>query len=274
MTTLTVEPGGALRGHVRVPGDKSISHRSIIIGALAEGVSEVEGFLEGKDCLATMEAFKAMGVTIEGPDAGRLRIHGVGMHGLRAPAGPLDMGNSGTAMRLMAGILAAQGFYTELTGDASLCRRPMGRISGPLNRMGAGIEPQAGGTPPLRIQGGRALSAIDYAMPVASAQVKSAVLLAGMYAHGRTCVTEPAPTRDHTERMLATFGYPVERHEGRACLDGGGRLTATGCAGPRGHLLGGLLPGRRGHRRRTPRSPCRSVGINPTRIGGSSPFCV
>lgn len=224
---LTINQGGSLHGSVRVPGDKSISHRAIILGALAEGITEINGFLEGKDCLATIAAFRDMGVTIEGPDNGRVVIHGVGMHGLQPPRGPLDMGNSGTAMRLMAGVLAAQHFDTELTGDASLRRRPMGRVAEPLNRMGARIEAQQSGTPPLHIHGQQRLQGIDYAMPVASAQVKSALLLAGMYAAGRVCITEPAPTRDHTERMMETFGYPVLRDENRICLEGGGALTAT-----------------------------------------------
>jgi 3-phosphoshikimate 1-carboxyvinyltransferase len=219
-------PGGRLTGTLRVPGDKSISHRSIMLGSLAEGVTRVSGFLEGEDSLATLRAFRAMGVQIEGPEQGRVTIHGVGMHGLKAPDGALDLGNSGTSMRLMAGLLAGQGLEVTLTGDASLSRRPMKRVTGPLAEMGARIDSAAGGTAPLHLHAVEALHGIDYAMPVASAQVKSCLLLAGMYAQGRTCVTEPAPTRDHTERMLQGFGYPVHRADGRACVEGGGRLRA------------------------------------------------
>jgi 3-phosphoshikimate 1-carboxyvinyltransferase len=229
MTGLVYEvaPGGRLTGELRVPGDKSISHRAVMLGAIAEGETRVTGFLEGEDCLATMNAFRAMGVAIDGPQAGRVRIRGVGLHGLRAPAAPLDMGNSGTAMRLMAGLLAGQPFDSELVGDASLSRRPMRRVTEPLTRMGARVETSPDGTPPLRIRGGARLRGIDYEMPVASAQVKSCVLLAGLYAEGRTCVTEPAPTRDHTERMLAGLGYPIERAGATVCLEGGGRLRAA-----------------------------------------------
>ncbi len=221
------EPGGSLTGRLRVPGDKSISHRSIMLGSLAEGVTEVSGFLEGADALATLAAFRAMGVRIEGPEQGRLRIHGVGLRGLQAPAGRLEVGNSGTSMRLLAGLLAGQGFDCELTGDASLSRRPMQRVTVPLASMGARIETTEAGTAPLRIHGNPQLQGLAYRMPVASAQVKSSVLLAGLYATGQTCVTEPAPTRDHTERMLRGFGYPVDVAGNTACLEGGGRLTAT-----------------------------------------------
>jgi 3-phosphoshikimate 1-carboxyvinyltransferase len=223
---LRVEPGGVLRGRVRVPGDKSISHRAIMLGALADGVTEIDGFLEGADALRTVEAFRALGVRIESLGGGRMRVHGVGIDGLGAPAGAIDLGNSGTSMRLLAGLLAAQPFDTVLTGDASLSRRPMRRVSEPLERMGARIETSAGGTPPLTIRGGQALHGIDYESPVASAQVKSALLLAGLYAAGRTCVREPAESRDHTERMLAGFGYAVERGGLSACVTGGGRLRA------------------------------------------------
>lgn len=225
--TFRVAPGGALTGRVRAPGDKSISHRAIMFGALADGVTEVTGFLSGEDCLATLSAFRAMGVAIEGPSDGRVRICGVGLDGLSAPAGPLDVGNSGTSMRLMCGILAGQGFDSVLTGDASLKRRPMGRVTEPLKSMGAWIESTRTGTAPLRIHGGRRLKGIDYRSPVASAQIKSCLLLAGLYASGQTRVTEPAPSRDHTERMLAGFGYTVSRANGTVALDGGGRLRAT-----------------------------------------------
>lgn len=220
-------PGGSLRGRLRVPGDKSISHRSIMMGALAEGITQVSGFLEGEDCLATLGAFRAMGVRIDGPEQGRVTIYGVGLHGLKAASAPLHLGNSGTSMRLLAGLLAGQTFDVVMTGDVSLTRRPMKRVTVPLAQMGAHIESSATGTPPLKIAGGHALRGIEYRMPVASAQVKSSLLLAGLYARGRTCVTEPAPTRDHTERMLAGFGYAVKREGNTVCVEGGGRLQAT-----------------------------------------------
>ncbi len=222
-----VDPGGRLTGDLRVPGDKSISHRSIMLGALADGVTRVSGFLEGEDSLATLRAFRALGVRIEGPVDGRVTIAGVGRHGLRTPAEPLDLGNSGTSMRLMAGLLAGQGIDVTLSGDASLSRRPMQRVNEPLGRMGARLETAEGGTAPLHIRAVPRLVGIDYAMPVASAQVKSCLLLAGIYATGETCVREPAPTRDHTERMLLGFGYPVRRAGDCVCLRGGG--TLSGC---------------------------------------------
>jgi 3-phosphoshikimate 1-carboxyvinyltransferase len=220
-TQFRVAPGGKLSGRVRVPGDKSISHRSIMLGSLAEGVTDISGFLEGEDSLATLAAFKSMGVAIDGPDQGRVSIQGVGLRGLEAPRQALYLGNSGTSMRLMAGLLAGQDFDCLLTGDASLSGRPMKRVVEPLTRMGAQITLTAAGTAPLAIRGGIRLRGIDYAMPVASAQVKSCLLLAGLYASGRTCITEPAPTRDHTERMLAGMGYPLQREAGRVCLEGG-----------------------------------------------------
>ena len=264
--TFQVTPGGRLAGVLRVPGDKSISHRSIMLGALAEGTTRVTGFLEGEDAIATMNVFRALGVAIEGPDRGRVTVRGVGMHGLQAPTGVLDCGNAGTAMRLLAGLLAGQGFDCELTGDDSLRRRPMKRVAGPLGEMGAVIETAEGGRPPLRIRGGQRLRGIDYAMPVASAQVKSSLLLAGLYAAGRTCVTEPAPTRDHTERMLTAFGYPVERDGDRICVEGGGRLTATDIEVPADissaafFMVGASI---------APGSDVilAHVGINPTRTG-------
>jgi 3-phosphoshikimate 1-carboxyvinyltransferase len=222
-----VRPGGTLRGHLRVPGDKSISHRAIILGSLGEGVTRIRGFLEGEDSLATLRAFRDMGVCIEGPDDGHVTIHGVGLHGLRAPAAPLDLGNSGTSMRLLAGLLAGQRFPSVLVGDASLSRRPMGRVTEPLGRMGARIETAAEGTAPLCISPAANLRGICYTLPMASAQVKSSLLFAGLYAQGETCVVEPAPTRDHTEWMLEGFGCAVHRDENRICLRGGGRLR--GC---------------------------------------------
>jgi 3-phosphoshikimate 1-carboxyvinyltransferase len=220
-------PGGTICGEARVPGDKSISHRSIMLGALAEGVTRVSGFLEGDDALATLSAFRAMGVEIERPGEGSVIVNGVGLHGLEAPAHPLDLGNAGTGMRLMCGLLAGQPFDSELTGDASLCSRPMGRVIDPLQLMGAEITSSEGGRPPLRITGGRQLRGIHYDLPMASAQVKSCVLLAGLYGNGRTSVTEPAPTRDHTERMLRGFGYQVSSDNGVISLEGGGSLRAA-----------------------------------------------
>jgi 3-phosphoshikimate 1-carboxyvinyltransferase len=221
------KPGSSLSGRIRVPGDKSISHRSIMLGSLAEGTTEVEGFLEGEDALATLQAFRDMGVVIEGPHHGRVTIHGVGLNGLKAPAGPLYMGNSGTSMRLLSGLLAAQPFDTTLTGDASLSKRPMNRVAKPLREMGAVIETGPEGRPPLTIKGGQRLTGMDYEMPMASAQVKSCLLLAGLYAAGKTSVTEPAPTRDHTERMLRGFGYPVSVEGGTASVESGHKLSAT-----------------------------------------------
>jgi 3-phosphoshikimate 1-carboxyvinyltransferase len=220
-------PGGSVCGRVRVPGDKSISHRSIMLGSLAEGTTEVEGFLEGEDALATLQAFRDMGVVIEGPHHGRLTIHGVGLHGLMAAPGPIYLGNSGTSMRLLAGLLAAQDFDSVLTGDASLSRRPMGRVAEPLRAMGAQIETAAEGRPPLTIKGGQTLKGLTYEMPIASAQVKSSLLLAGLYAQGTTSVIEPAPTRDHTERMLRGFGHSVKVDKSKVSLASGSELKAA-----------------------------------------------
>lgn len=220
-----VAPGGSLQGRLRVPGDKSISHRSIMLGALAEGITTVEGFLEGEDSLATLACFRAMGVEIEGPDQGNLRIHGVGLYGLAEPRVPLYLGNSGTTMRLLCGLMAAQSFPVTLTGDRSLSRRPMGRVVEPLRTMGADITLQPGGLAPIEISPAR-LEAIDYALPVASAQVKSCLLLASLYVEGTTTITEPAPCRDHTERMLQGFGYPLEMDGPTVRIVGGGLLNA------------------------------------------------
>ncbi|MGD8886325.1 MAG: 3-phosphoshikimate 1-carboxyvinyltransferase [Gammaproteobacteria bacterium] len=261
-----VKPGGKLTGRLKVPGDKSISHRSIMLGSLAEGVTEITGFLEGEDSLATLAAFRAMGVNIEGPDQGKVVVHGVGLHGLKAPAQPLDLGNSGTSIRLLAGLLAGQSFDVTMTGDASLSKRPMRRVTDPLETMGAKIETTPDGTAPILIQGGATLKGIDYLLPVASAQVKSCVLLAGLYAQGMTCVTEPAPTRDHTERMLAGFGYAVDREDNRVCLEGGGKLSATRIEVPADissaafFLVGAsIAPGSE--------LTLEHVGMNPTRRG-------
>lgn len=221
------KPAEKLSGILQVPGDKSISHRSIIFGSLAEGITEVEGFLEGEDALATLQTFRDMGVVIEGPKKGRVVIHGVGLNGLKPPPGPLYLGNSGTSMRLLTGLLSAQSFSTTLTGDASLSKRPMNRVAKPLREMGAVIDTGAEGRPPLNIEGGHLLTGMHYEMPMASAQVKSCLLLAGLYASGETSVTEPAPTRDHTERMLRGFGYPVDVDGSTVTIKPEGKLTAT-----------------------------------------------
>lgn len=220
------KPVAALAGEMRVAGDKSISHRSIMLGSLAEGTTRVTGFLEGEDALATLAAFRAMGVKISDPENGCLEIEGVGMEGLRPADAPLDMGNSGTAMRLLGGLLAGQKFDSELIGDESLSSRPMSRIAAPLSLMGAQVLTAEAGRPPLEIKGGKNLVGIEYPMPMASAQVKSSILLAGLYAQGETAAIEPAPTRDHTERMLRAFGYDVKTDESRISLQGGGKLTA------------------------------------------------
>ncbi len=262
-----VTPGGRLQGEARVPGDKSISHRAIMFGAFAHGRTTIDGFLSGADNLATLNAFRAMGVSIDGPDErGRVVVDGHGPEALQAPTGPLDLGNSGTSMRLLSGLLSSLPFDVTLIGDGSLSRRPMRRVTEPLGQMGAEIEATPEGTPPLHIRGGRALRGIDYPMPVASAQVKSALLLAGLSAQGRTCVTEPAPSRDHTERMLTAFGCPVERDGATVCVEGGARLQATAIDVPGDissaafFLVGAAI---------APGSDLllRHVGINPTRTG-------
>lgn len=221
-----VNKGGCLTGRIRVPGDKSISHRSIMFGSLAEGTSHITGFLEGEDSLNTLRAFRAMGVDINGPVDGNVVIKGVGMQGLQKPAAALDLGNSGTSMRLLAGLLSGQAFDVELSGDSSLAKRPMKRVTHPLAAMGAVVDTDDEGRPPLYIHGGSQLCGIDFVMPMASAQVKSCCLLAGLYATGKTCVTEPAPTRDHTERMLHAFGVPVERNGATVCINGPAKLSA------------------------------------------------
>lgn len=213
MSHYVVHPATGTAGAIRVPGDKSVSHRAMMLGGIAEGITEVRGFLESEDCLATMNAMKALGVTIERPGAQEVRVHGVGLHGLKAAGRPLDMGNAGTAMRLMTGLLSGQAFDSELVGDASLMQRPMERAAKPLREMGARIE-TLNGKPPVRITGGSNLKGVRYELPVASAQVKSAILLAGLYAKGTTTVIEPAITRDHTERMLTGFGCSVSASGG------------------------------------------------------------
>ena len=272
--TFIAQSGGNLSGQIRVPGDKSISHRSIMLGSLSDGTMTVTGFLQGEDSLATLKVFQAMGVEIQGPDAdGKVIIRGVGMHGLQQPAEPLDLGNSGTSMRLLTGLLASQGFDVTLTGDHSLSSRPMKRVTEPMMQMGAVIETNETGTAPLHIKSGKdtRLSAINYTLPMASAQVKSCVLLAGLYAQGKTCVVEPAPTRDHTERMLQGFGYKLDiekldEQSSRICLEGGGKLTACDIDVPSDissaafFMVGASIA-------EGSDLTLKHVGINPTRIG-------
>jgi len=265
MSDFIVEPAQGVAGRVAVPGDKSISHRALMLGAIASGTTCVTGFLEGEDCLATLRAVTSLGARVERPAAGEVRVEGVGLAGLRAPATVLDMGNAGTAMRLFMGLLAGQSFDSELVGDASLMRRPMERVARPLREMGARVETQEG-RPPVRIHAGAGLHGIRYTMPVASAQVKSALLLAGLYAEGATTVIEPAVTRDHTERMLQSFGVDVVARGGTATLRPPARLEAArievpgdfssaaffivaACIGARAPVL------------------IEGVGVNPTRTG-------
>jgi 3-phosphoshikimate 1-carboxyvinyltransferase len=260
-----VSPGGSVAGSLTVPGDKSISHRALMLGALASGDTHISGFLEGEDCLATARALRSLGVNIEQPAPGEVRVHGAGAHGFAPPAAPLDMGNAGTAMRLMMGLLAPQRFNCTLVGDESLMRRPMERVVVPLQMMGAHIHTHQG-RPPVEIRGTPQLRAIHYSLPVASAQVKSAVLLAALAASGRTQLTEPAPSRDHTERMLGAFGVALA-HEGRTIsMDGGQGLRGTTLRVPADFssaaffLVAGCLAAER---------PLllTNIGVNPTRTG-------
>ena len=257
---------GPLHGELRVPGDKSISHRAIMLAALAEGTSCIRGFLEGEDTRATAAAFAQMGVRIEAPRPSERVVHGLGLHGLRVPDSAIDCGNAGTGMRLLTGLLSGQAFDSTLIGDESLSRRPMKRVIEPLTCMGAKIDSQEGGLPPLGVCGKRTLCGIDYGLPVASAQVKSAILLAGLYAGGETRVREPHPTRDHTERMLAAFGWPIDFGAGWAALSGGHRLQATDIDVPTDFssaafflVAASLVPGSE--------LLLRDVGMNPRRIG-------
>ncbi|HAT1879271.1 TPA: 3-phosphoshikimate 1-carboxyvinyltransferase [Legionella pneumophila] len=265
MLNFISKPVVCLKGEITVPGDKSISHRSIIFGAIAIGTSVIDGFLDGEDCIATLKAFQSMGVRIEGPDKQRVIIHGVGKYGLKQPQNIIDCGNSGTSMRLLAGLLAAQQFDSQLTGDESLLKRPMLRISRPLSQMGADVTTQDG-KPPILIKGGKKLNGIHYVMPEASAQVKSCLLLAGMYAEGQTKITENAVSRDHTERMLRTFSYPVQIQDGVIVIDRNGE-----CHGTRLNIPGDISSAAFFivAASITPGSDIliRNVGINPTRTG-------
>ncbi len=261
-----IKPGGHCCADLRIPGDKSISHRSLMFGALAEGLTSIAGFLEGEDTLATLQAFRDMGVVIEGPSNGSLIIHGVGLYGLKKPKKPLYLGNSGTSMRLLTGILACQNFDVELEGDTSLSRRPMNRIAIPLKRMGAIIETSEKGFPPIKIRGNRQLKNIAYEMPIASAQVKSSILLASLYVDGESSVVEPAPTRDHTERMLKEFGCHVRTINSKIIIRGGAPLMGKSIEIPSDissaaffMVAAAITPGSS--------LILRNIGVNPTRIG-------
>lgn len=263
---LVIKPARSLRGTVSVPGDKSISHRAVMLGALAEGATLIENFLPGEDCLATVACFRKLGVEISWTGKDSLRIQGCGLEGLREPEDVLDAGNSGTTMRLLLGIMAGQPFFSVLNGDASLRCRPMARVTGPLVRMGARIEGRQGGNlAPLAVQGGN-LKPVHYNSPVASAQVKSAVLLAGLFAGGVTSVTEPYRSRDHTERMLRHFGAKVDvsgttvRVAGRPRLLGR-KIAVPGDLSSASFLMvaAAALPGSD--------LTLQRVGINPARSG-------
>ena len=264
-TAFRVEPARSVAGSITVPGDKSISHRALMLGAIADGRTEITGFLEGEDCLSTLRAVAALGVHVERPVPGAVVVEGVGLRGLRAPSSALDMGNAGTAMRLFVGLLAAQPFDSELVGDASLMRRPMERVATPLRMMGARIETRDG-RPPVHVRAADGLSGIHYAMPVASAQVKSAVLLAGLQAHGATTVVEPAVTRDHTERMLQAFGVEVKSRDGVVTIAPATALRAAHVRVPGDissaafFLVAACLGAREPF-------TIRDVGVNPTRTG-------
>ena len=265
LASWAAQSGQPLHGEITVPGDKSVSHRSVMLGAIAEGVTRVTGFLEGEDTRATAAILSRLGVRIEAPSDGERVIHGVGLHGLRAASGTLDCGNAGTGMRLLAGLLAAQEFDSMLVGDASLSKRPMRRVIDPLQRMGAKIESE-GGLPPLRIHGNNVLQGIDYECPIASAQLKSALLLAGLYASSPTTVREPHPTRDYTERMLRAFGADIDFSPGLATLRPGRTLIATRVDVPADFssaafflVAASVVPGSH--------LLLRSVGMNPRRTG-------
>ena len=258
-------PVRKLSGRLRVPGDKSISHRALMLAGIAEGRTRITGFLDSEDCLATLGALRSMAVRTERPDATTVVVEGAGMRGLRAPTADLNMGNAGTAMRLYLGLLSGQAFTSHLVGDASLSRRPMERVAAPLRCMGARIDTTEGHAP-LVVHGGQELHGIRYELPVASAQVKSAVLLAGLYAEGSTEVVEPAPTRDHTERMLRGFGVEVVQQGRLARVAGPARLRASDVGVPADFssaaffLVGGCLAAE-GELR------LEHVGMNPTRTG-------
>lgn len=263
---MVVEPRAGLRGKVSVPGDKSISHRAVMFGSIAQGTTQIDGFLAGADCLSTIACFRALGIDIDGPRDGRVTVRGRGLDGLSEAADVLDVGNSGTTIRLMSGILAGQRFYSVLTGDSSIRRRPMDRVASPLRQMGAAIYGRRGGSlAPLTILG-RGLKGIDYETPVASAQIKSAVLLAGLYADEPTTVREPHLSRDHTERMLSGFGADLKAEDRRVTVQPGPRLEGRRVVVPGDissaafMLVAALIcPGSE--------VVIEGVGLNPTRTG-------
>jgi 3-phosphoshikimate 1-carboxyvinyltransferase len=265
MRRYLLKPSRRVSGRASVPGDKSISHRALMLGGIAQGDTQIEGFLSSEDCLATLAALRALGVRIEHDEPGRARVRGAGGEGLRAAPAPLDMGNAGTAMRLFMGLLAGQSFDSTLVGDASLMRRPMERAAIPLRLMGARIDTHEG-RPPVHIRGGAALHAIDYELPVPSAQVKSAILLAGLRAEGRTHIIEPAPSRDHSERMLSVFGVELLKEGRNISLEGGQALRGTRIDVPGDFssaaflLVAGCLAADEG-------LLLSNVGVNPTRTG-------
>lgn len=225
-SSFQVKPGGIISGRITVPGDKSISHRALILGAIAEGETTIKGFLQGEDTLATAKVFQQMGVEIENKGS-IVKVKGVGLHGLHAYDKALNFGNSGTSVRLMTGLLSAQSFDSELIGDASLMTRPMMRVIEPLRTMNADISCSDKGTLPIKITGGNQLKAIDYELPVASAQLKSCLLLAGLYAEGTTSIIENKATRDHTERMLGAFSHPVTRNGNKISITKADKLIGT-----------------------------------------------
>lgn len=258
-------PVASVVGDITVPGDKSISHRALMLGAIATGTTTISGFLDAEDCLSTLKAMQSLGVLIEGPVEQRVVVHGVGKYGLKKPSKTIDCGNSGTSMRLLAGLLAGQSFDSVLDGDNSLRKRPMERVSRPLVQMGAVITTSEG-KPPLSICGGAYLTGITYEMPEASAQVKSCLLLAGMYADGETTVIEPGLTRDHTERLLTSFSYPIQKTENGIVINSEGECVGTDVIVPGDissaafFIVAATI---------TPGSDLiiRNVGINSTRIG-------
>ena len=260
-----VAPAARVGGSVGVPGDKSISHRALLLGAIGEGTTHITGFLDSADCRATLSALQALGVRIEQPGAHTVVVHGAGSAGLRASATALDMGNAGTAMRLFMGLLCGQEFASTLVGDASLMNRPMERVAAPLRLMGARIDTREG-RPPVSLHGGTPLAGIDYPLPMASAQVKSAILLATLHARGVTRITEPAPTRDHTERMLTQLGAKVTRRGAMVEMAGGQRLHGGPIEVPGDFssaaffIVAGCLAAGEG-------LTVRGVGVNPTRTG-------
>lgn len=265
MKSITIQPARALKGELTVPGDKSISHRSIMLGAIANGVTVVRGFLRGEDNMSTMHAFRAMGVKID-DDGETISIHGRGLHGLQEPGDVLDCGNSGTTIRLITGLLSGQSFFSVVTGDQYLRKRPMKRVVEPLTRMGARISGRSqGGLAPLAINGG-GLRAIEYHSPVSSAQIKSSIMLAGLYAEGSTIVHEPSLSRDHSERMFRLFGASLECFDNGMTVRGGTELNAQEVTVPGDissaafFIVAALI---------TPNSELliRNVGINPTRTG-------